>query len=346
MPDVERLNAEELHLDPQEAISMYTEVLRTLSNGGRYAVLAYNANNLLDFINIARDRLLKVYGVTIESANEVLEARNALRLQLTNASGSAPHVPDVSAPKHQACDDLAGEVSVVREKASSDQTPENPGRMSGSDGECGDTPTKRRRKVSLRAVHTAVRKSSGSVRLHSALPERDADDPEPWSILRRSLGTFRRRSEPSDHVRVADLDLGDEDIACLRGIAILPDDSLDDLLSLALDVIVDSGISAAAFRAMQVRCPGWAALEISDSPIVSEADVRGMENWDPRAIGVQLCAAGDLRAMGIRKLGDSTRLSERDIIMEHGFGFMRLGTSASCGGCSFSTQLCRSIPLS
>lgn len=324
MPDSERLDPEKLHLDPKEAASMYADVLRKLSNDGRYAVLAYNASNLSDLINIDRDRLLKVHGVTTESANEVLEVRDALRSQLTSDSGAAPHVQDVSAPIHEGCSDHPCEESVIREQACNNQASGNSGHTSGTDGKPSDTPTKRHRMVSLRASHATPRESCGPVRQCAALPERNADEPEPWSILRRSLGRLRRRSEPGDSVRVADLGLGDEDIACLRSIAILPDDSLDDLLSLALGVIADSGISAAAFRAIQARCPGWAALEIRDLPIVSEADVRGMENWDPRAIGVQLCAASDLRAMGIRKLGDSTRLSERDIIMEQGFGLHTL----------------------
>jgi len=150
---------------------------------------------------------------------------------------------------------------------------------------------------------------------------RRTERPEDLGILRHPVG-FGRESAVSG--LVADLGLSESDLACLRKVAVFPDDSLESLSCVALEVLVPSGISETGFDTVLRACSDSAGLEVSDAPIVREADVLGMEGWSVRTIGVPQRDAETLRVCGICTLGDALGHSEKSVVDSLGLGICSL----------------------
>lgn len=138
------------------------------------------------------------------------------------------------------------------------------------------------------------------------------------SILNRPIGTVGPDSEHFVSVRVADMGLSNEDIDCLREVAVFPEDSLCSASHVTLGMLLAAGISDAGLRSVYLNSPDTLVLGVSDEQIVKDSDIQGMERWDLRAIGMPEDEAAAMRCCGVCDLEDASKCTERSVIKRCG----------------------------
>lgn len=149
---------------------------------------------------------------------------------------------------------------------------------------------------------------------HEPVPEAEPGE----SILNRPIGTVGSDSDHCRSVRVADIGLSDEDIDCLREVAVFPEDSLCSASHVTLGTLLDAGISDAGLHSVYLNSPDTLVLGVSDEQIVKDSDIQGMERWDLRAIGVPEDEAAAMRCCGVCDLEDASKCTERSVIKRCG----------------------------
>lgn len=310
----------------------YSEAVARLSERAALVLKAYGVSDLQGFVSIRESRLRMTLGATPAIVDEILYVRDERIQQLSRPlepkpprrvrrdRTRAPHKSDSPAPTlkggsplpEELLEDLTVRARNVLRKHRITTTEHL---LSLSEQDLAGFP------------NAGVKTVNELVELQKQLRDAEAtagwaltvdagtgcrvEHPEDWSILGRPAGFGREQAIAR---RVADLGLSEGDVACLRKVAVFPDDSLESLSCVALEVLVPSGISETGFEAILRACSDPAAFELSDSPIVREADALGMEGWSVRAAGVPWRDAEALRVGGIRTLGDALRRSEKSTI--------------------------------
>ncbi len=186
----------------------------------------------------------------------------------------------------------------------------------------------------------AKRKSPFRIHFRSLGSEHWPSDPADWSLLSHSFLELLYKSPHSSvyqddfFAAISDLGISDDDLLRLREVALLPDDTIDLLLSTSVGYLLDTGISAELF-AKFIDCQSNIAEnkdilasflmdnKVTDIPILYSIDLNLIIDF-----GIHSVICKDIYCLFNNKTNlkwvDLNNISEKQIISDIGFGYNSL----------------------
>lgn len=181
------------------------------------------------------------------------------------------------------------------------------------------------------------------IRFNSRASEHWPSDPEDWSLLSRSLPElfwitlpFLDDTRSDMRITIDNLGIADTDLFRLREVALLPDDTVDLLLSMSLGYLLKTGISADSFSIILNSLECFSenkdlmksfviSAKVSDTAIfhnISLDSISGMK--------IDLSSCNELHGLFDRKnftvWNDLINITERQIIKKFGLNYLSINT--------------------